>query len=296
MQLSKRPVALALALSALLLAMLACSAPFQPDVVITVVAPTAVPATDVPTINPPTPLPTVPVPTTPSEPMLTMNFNGVSFAYPQSLAGNISVEIVPASNGGPAGMLAEIYPAHTQFTLNNYLLAGHFHAPRILVYPVADYVAVNDYAGETVNNLQTVLQTRPTAPESMPFLPIFPAAQLMQSNVAYINFANGQGVRFLTQFSQSFAPVTNNDLFYTFQGLTNDGAYYIAAILPVSHASLPPNFDTAMVGQDQNTFAENYPGYIAGMETTLNALDGASFVPGLPTLDALIQSLTVTQP
>lgn len=301
MQPLKRPTALALALSALLLAALACSAPFtQPTVVITVVAPTAAQPVENPTLPPPTVVPTeippTPIPPTPAEPLLQANFNGVSFAYPQSLTGNVSAEVVPASPGGPDWPLYDIYPAHTKFTLNNYLLANTFHTPQVLIYPVAEYVAMNEYVGETITSLQSVLVMQPTNPEALPFLPMFPAAQLMQSNIAYLNFANGQGVRYLTEFAQYFAPINNHDLIYTFQGLTSDGAYYVAVILPISHPSLPPDADTAMVGQDFNTFADNYPTYIANLEANLSALEGVSFAPGLPTLDALVQSLTITQP
>ncbi|MEO8354588.1 MAG: hypothetical protein ABI621_01610 [Chloroflexota bacterium] len=38
-----------------------------------------------------------------------------------------------------------------------------------------------------------------------------------------INFQNGRGIRFLTQYAQYPAPINNHELFYHFQGLTNDG-------------------------------------------------------------------------
>ena len=63
----------------------------------------------------------------------------------------------------------------------------------------------------------------------------------MHVQVQYLDFKSGTGVRFLTQFNNGMAPVNNHDLIYTFQGLTSDGKYYIAAVLPVTHPDLPAN-------------------------------------------------------
>ena len=58
-------------------------------------------------------------------------------------------------------------------------------------------------------------------------------------------FVSGIGVRFLTEYAQYFVPVNNHDLFYTYQGLTNDGQYWISVILPINHPDLPANADNS---------------------------------------------------
>lgn len=47
---------------------------------------------------------------------------------------------------------------------------------------------------------------------------------------------DGGGIRYLTQFGQAAGLITNPELFYTFQGLTDDGAYYVAAVFPVAQS------------------------------------------------------------
>ena len=45
----------------------------------------------------------------------------------------------------------------------------------------------------------------------------------MHSQVQYLDFKNGTGVRYLTQFDQGILPINNYELVYTYQGLTSDG-------------------------------------------------------------------------
>ena len=49
-----------------------------------------------------------------------------------------------------------------------------------------------------------------------------------------IKFQVPEGVRFLTEYAQYPASANNQDLFYQFQGLSRDGAYYIVAIFPIT--------------------------------------------------------------
>ena len=72
----------------------------------------------------------------------------------------------------------------------------------------------------------------------MPFLPLFNAAQVLHAKVEFMEFRTGKGVQYLTQFDQAPLPINNLELIYTFQGISSDGKYYIAAIFPVNHAGL----------------------------------------------------------
>jgi hypothetical protein len=136
-------------------------------------------------------------------------------------------------------------------------------------------------------------------PENLPFLPTFNAAQVFHSNEQVQKFQNGTGIRFLTQYAQAPYPVNNNSLFYTFQGLTNDGAYYISAILPINAAFLSPdgNPNTPLpadgVPFDWNNF-ENIPAHFELVKQKLNATDPNAFTPSLTNLDTMIQSVRIT--
>jgi hypothetical protein len=124
----------------------------------------------------------------------------------------------------------------------------------------------------------------------MPFLPPFNAAQVMHAQISYLDFENGQGVRYLTQFDQAPLPINSFELIYTFQGLTDDGQTYVAAVLPVTHPDLPA---TPLVNEQQIAELSDFAAYLAQTVAWLEQQPGDSFTPNLAQLDALIQSLEV---
>lgn len=216
-------------------------------------------------------------------------YEGISFTFDHTIAADVMAESVPATGEEGPGWAME--PAHVRFSFNGYVLPETFHEPRVLVYPIAEFEAVSEYAGKAIADLRQFLGDRPATPEAIPFLPLFNAGQMMRAQVAYVDFQNGTGVRFLTQYAQAYLPINNHELFYTFQGLTDDGENYVAAILPVSHTALPAD-QTAYEG-DLDTLAQDFDAYIADVEQQLNTQAASSFTPDLGLLDAMIQSLEV---
>jgi hypothetical protein len=89
--------------------------------------------------------------------------------------------------------------------------------------------------------------------------------------------------------------VSNKLLFYTFQGMTQDGAYYVSATLPVSHAKLAGDDGEAQASQDFGQFVANYIAYVSKIEPLLNAQKPNSFTPNLALMDAMIGSLVVNK-
>ena len=108
--------------------------------------------------------------------------------------------------------------------------------PQIVVFPAAEYAAVNESAAANIQMLQGVLSNPGSVPDSknLPHITFFNAGPVFQSQVAVVPFQGGYGIRALTEYAQYAAPVNNNDMFYHFQGLTSDGKKYIVAILPVT--------------------------------------------------------------
>ena len=70
--------------------------------------------------------------------------------------------------------------------------------------------------------------------ETLPNVPFFNAEHIIAASIQLIKSQNGSGVRELTQYDQYPAPINNHELFYHFEGLTNDGKYYLIAILPIT--------------------------------------------------------------
>ncbi len=179
-------------------------------------------------------------------------------------------------------------PQYRRITLQGYPVTDNARLPRIYIYPVAG-LSGNTDAANTAENLQALLQTR-KAGDRLPFLPLIGDVQVMHPQMQYLDFKNGKGVRFLTQYNNGMAPINNHDLIYTFQGLTNDGKYYVAAVLPVSHPDLPVSSTNpggfAKAGKD-------YQNYVTATASLLDQKPANSFTPDLAKLDALVRSIEV---
>lgn len=250
-------------------------------------------STSVPTLIPPTSeaAPATSIPTlAPTDIPPDVDFEGVSFSFDNSLASWVEPEIVPKSDP-----LVETWwqePEHLRFNFHGYILPNTFHEPHLLVYPAMEYAILDESVAETMDELRNLLMGRPGIPPgmSLPFLPIFNAAQEMTVKAAYLEFSNGSGLRYLTQYTQSGSPINNYEMFYTFQGMTTDQQYYVVAILPVTHLSLPP--DNSHI-TDWAAFSDNFSAYIVEVTNQLSLQDDLSFYPALSMLDEMIQSLKV---
>lgn len=245
------------------------------------------PATAEPTLPPAvdTPLPAA------QDPQVGLyDFEGVNFSYDPALAAFIETETVSAQTGNDLPPW-ELYPQHRVLSLRGYPLSGTFHEPKIIIYPTQEYLDTNPAIGDQVANLQQMLIGRRTdfLPDSLPFFTLWNAGQVIFSQIKFLDFKNGSGVRYITQYGQGVYPIDNQLLFYTFQGITSDKNWLISAILPVNNAVLPdPN--TLLADPD---FFDNYAAYLESTKILLDDLPDSSYLPGLALLDALFQSLEI---
>jgi hypothetical protein len=180
----------------------------------------------------------------------------------------------------------------TGIFLSGYPQVKSIYTPSISVYPVEDYRKLSPEANKTIDNLKNLLARKPANAEQIPFLPIKNAGQVFHSNVQYLDFQNGNGVRFLAIYAQYPAPVNNADLFYTFQGLTKDGRHFVSVVMPVNHPSLPTDLN-AISRADMDQITQAYDKYRADMAAKLSAEPGNRYTPDLLRLDALIESLAI---
>jgi hypothetical protein len=222
-----------------------------------------------------------------------VNYEGIAFTYPSSLATEVRAETVPREEvAGDAPFWASA-PEHVTFTFEGYPADDPIHTPTIYVYPAAEFAQVNEFAGGVIGGLNDLLASRPeTPPDPIPFFPIFNAAQVFHAHFTYLDFASGSGVRYLTHFSQAPIVVANDNVIYTYQGLSADGAWVVSAVLPVSSPILPATGNQPP-GDDWDAFAANYPEYLFSLVAELEAQPSSSFTPSLDTLDAMIASITI---
>jgi len=236
--------------------------------------------------SPPTQHPTV----TASPPEANFTYAGVSFYFNQILADDITAGVTPGNYDETNPWWST--PEYRNYRFNNWVLSDAFHIPTINVYPVADFKAINENVSNGLDALQLALDTYPEDHAGLMVSDLYNAGQLYQSNVKYLDFQNGRGARWLSQYGQAYYTVGFPHLFYTYQGLTDDGLYYVSIILPVDHPYLP-DVDPADL---DDSFYENYGAYRDSVVAQLESESENTFVPSLILLDQLVASMTVGEP
>jgi hypothetical protein len=226
-----------------------------------------------------------------------VTLNNVSFTVPLGVAKDAQSETVSAVTDTSNSPWWEVAPEHFKFTLTGYQIQDKFLEPQIFVYPANEYAQLNSNAADQIQKLKSVLAGGALTNDAMPSW-VMNAGQLITAKMQIVNFHNGRGVRFLTEYAQYPAPINNRELFYLFHGLTNDGKYYIVATLPVTSSVLPedekPEASIPQGGVPLPTATGPDQTYYATVTKALDAMYEDSFNPSLFQLDALIQSITVT--
>lgn len=240
----------------------------------------------------------------------TITFEGIEITYPSWLAEDVVTQTLPAYVD-PSGFMYDDLPEHTRFSfyipyttrapfvglqsswipwLRHQNPEGPEIQPIIFVFPTVEYADLSPLAGERIEALKLLLDDGGVQPNGeLPVLPTFNSAQDIHGQVKHLAFQGGRGLRFITRYSQGVAPVVNPSVFYTFQGLTNDGRLYIAAFFPLSVSTLPDQIQV----EDWDVFNQGYVGYLADITSAMNDLASDKFEPDLALLDDLISSLSV---
>jgi hypothetical protein len=240
----------------------------------------------------------------------TIVFEGMSFTYPAWLAEGAAAVKAPAFVD-PSGFMHDDHPEHVRFDfVNPYTSREPFAGfqpiwawwlrhqdapspeirPQIFIFPTREYAEMRPVAGERIEALKTILESNavPTGGE-LPVLPTFNSSQDLRGQVRPLAFQGGRGLRFIARYSQEAVPVVNPALFYTFQGLTDDGSLYVAAFFPLYVPLLPDQIQV----EDWDTFGANYRAYLSEITAVLDQLAPAEFTPDLALLDEVLSSLRV---
>jgi hypothetical protein len=196
-------------------------------------------------------------------------------------------------------------PGFMVYTLQGYGLKNRAADAQFFVYRVKDIEGEDEHSAANIANLRQLLQDKPALgaypspgvdepPYYVPWLRPINATPMMHASVEYLDFQNGAGMRYLTQYAQALSVVNNEEIYYTFQGLTQDGEYYIAARLPVYHPDLLAGANDAPDG-DTSVWAdvEKNLQYMQKMVPMLDTATPSSFTPDLTTLDAMMRSISI---
>ena len=220
--------------------------------------------------------------------------DGISFFLPATVAADSigsAYKVKPVTADTP---FWEKMPDHFLFLFKGYQQTNSMHQPRIYIWPIAEYINANPSFEATVTLLKSLLSQKTTVDLStaeLPFPPIFNAGKVVSLLPEFLELKNGSGLRYLTFFSQATMPITNQGLFYTFQGITADEKYYINAVLPISQADIPADDSSFQI---DTAFYDHYETYLAQVQSQIAEAPTDSFKPDLPSLDGMISSLEVS--
>jgi hypothetical protein len=220
--------------------------------------------------------------------------NGIRFFMPKTVAADSFGTVNKGKPVTADSPFWEKMPDQFLFLFKDYQHSNSMHQPRLLIWPVAEYIAVNPGFEATFNLLKSLIATKSSADlatADLPFPPLFNAGNVVSLVPEFLQFQNGSGLRYLTFFSQAVTPITNKGLFYTYQGITADEKYYISAILPVGQAQLEA--DDSKTPADAALY-DNYPSYLTQIKDQMIAAPNDSYMPDLKSLDAMMQSLGVS--
>lgn len=244
-------------------------------------------------------------------------FQGTSFAYNESLASEVKAEVISASalkdeTDKPEG----VEPEHVAFIFMGAYASRHvssFFSPRLQIYSIAEYKKALALSPQYVRQLEDDIQTlktklaeRPASwDREIPFLPFgMDASEAFQGKIKYLDFKSGKGILFLTQYNIEPALINNQGLSYIFQGLTDDGLYYISAHFPVNAPFLPEDYDVTKLenytlpvfySRNRESNEKKYRAYLNKIAHKLEELPPNKYEPDLTLIDELVQSLDVAR-
>ncbi len=231
-------------------------------------------------------------------------FDGVSFRYDASLAGGVVPKMVPETieSDGSAPWAAQ--PRHIEFDFTDFHGSGMQSLPAtIYVFPVrSSYTALtppekHDFWLPEVQSLKSLLTTQPdlhavveqssTSPNQPPWLPYLPpinAGTIATGKASYLSFRNGLGICYLVHITQDGSAPDANSTLYTFQGLTSDGNYYLAAFFPAFPTAIPAI---------QLPQGDDIRAYYLNLIDRFDGISNDAYTPNLDNLDKMLSSLSV---
>jgi hypothetical protein len=232
-----------------------------------------------------------------------IEYNGISFDLDPALAYTLSARSCPAvplqENQGPG----EAHPGYVAFTFPTFNRENIEIQPELRVYEVSGDMSAYTYPLNSLDELQTVINQHP---EPVVWFNTSP----LHTRQAYLSFDNGAGVRGLVQYMQDFFFYTNNGLLYEYNGLTQDGRYFLNFRHPLSvpflmeldGISLPPNnlnSQAIPIPEWPSDFEQQrkvIESYNTEALSRFEAMSDSDALPDIALVDALVESVQVSKP
>lgn len=235
----------------------------------------------------------------------TVAFDGVGFSFDQALGSSVNITQVPGEPPSPAGPF-DLGPRHLTFSLygsrqESAKVPRPIDAPGALRFYHAADLGDYDWASEQLRRLTSLLDQRPDlagatvdaddgSTRPLPFVQFTGAGQGIHARAHYIDSSELAGIAYLTAFRQEAYPFSASDFWYTFQGLSHDGAWYVAVDIPVEAGMFPAKVSPKEANRMSS--AKRWTKYVRQSSKTLNGAAPDSFTPPLTSIDAVVESIT----
>jgi hypothetical protein len=204
----------------------------------------------------------------------------VGFDYPEGFGQGFSASF----NGvhTPDAPYDLPYPENAQIIFTSYPGGGGFTVNGLRVFRADEVNALETGAVESLN---AVLEGQTDHHNDFPRLA--GAGSIIDAQLTPLAFQNGNGYRYLVAKSFSADPISSTELTYMYQGVTDDGKYFISFITSVDAPFLAP-----YIGQTLTT-PEDFETYFQTVNKLVETSSGDQFTPSLTALDELIASIVI---
>ena len=170
--------------------------------------------------------------------------------------------------------------ANTAFLFSDYQNFAGSIQPMVTFYRIDDMgrtsfdlLDISMAASDLIGNLDSGYADLSEIYQETPFMPYQTEERRIYAMPERLDFEGGSGIRTLAGFHDMItANGSGSNIYYSFQGITSDGIYYISAVFPIQSPSL----------QGQT------PGSV-----DWNAVTGDDFSPSLNELDYYIRSIVI---
>ncbi len=234
----------------------------------------------------------------------TVSFNGVSFSFDSSIGTSANIVVYPGSGknaqqpGGPD-------PKHTTFMLYTQKPddAGGGDSPVyenfVVVYKATDWKGYTDFEKRVSevekliaagSDLNTFTPPKGDTNKELPFLPIYPASQVMRAQAKYIKTDQVSGYSFISAYRQDVFPFISHDLVYLFVGLSADKQTVVSVNIRMDTKLFPKEVPSKF---DYDAFVKTLDKYMQESTDTVNKAKATDFTPALTSLETLVKSISV---
>jgi hypothetical protein len=259
----------------------------------------------------------VPCPTPPEERETntgTISFKGVLLKSKIPSAQTIEAVLVPPTCIGAEDEIpGGVVPQHVSLRLkDDEPTKKTFYDPEINLFPTEGFhealtnsKSATGYFDESLQTLREIITKKPANPTNLPNPGIFDnGSATVTTHVQYASFNNISGIFYLAHFDFEPDMISNDRLTYVFQGLTNNGKYYVCATYPVKVGWLPKSYDEPFEGysarddyydlkKPTSARESEFKHYLTKIEHRLQRTDKNEFILHLGNIEKTFRTLKI---